>query len=330
MRELDKPEPAVSRRGKLWFLVLVSMAAVAAVMLLAFDRGQPSNVIKVSFDETADVPSLQRPFDGSAHSEPDDEVLSVAIAGVLSPSVTLEHYQELLTFMGEALGKQALMLLKPTYAEINDLLSGQRADMAFVCSLAYVAGSEEYGMELLAAPQVGGETSYYSYLIVSAGSSVTGLEELRGASFAFADPMSNSGHLAPTYQLHLIGEDPASFFARYHFTYNHDNSIAAVADGLVDGAAVDSLVYEQMLRKDPDLAGKTRIVARWGPFGIPPVVVSPWMDPDLKQQLRDFFLSLHNTAEGSMILDSLAVDKFVDVPDALYDSIREMTSTLGW
>ena len=93
---------------------------------------------------------------------------------------------------------------------------------------------------------------------------------------------------------------------------------------------MDSLVYEQMLLKDPDLAGKTRIVARWGPFGIPPVVVSPWMDPDLKQQLRDFFLSLHSTAEGSMILDSLAVDKFVDVPDALYDSIREMTSTLGW
>jgi phosphonate transport system substrate-binding protein len=329
MTEVDKPEPVVSRRGKFWFLALVSAAALAAVLFLAVGRGQSSDVIKVNLDETTAVAPMHRPFAGVAHGEPDD-VLTVAIAGVLSPSLTLEHYQELVNYMGQTLNRQTVMLLKPTYAEINDLLRGQRADLAFVCSLAYVEGSEEFGMEFLAAPRIEGETVYYSYLIVPTGSSVTALEDLKGASFAFADPLSNSGHLAPTYQLHLLGEAPASFFGRYYFTYNHDNSIAAVADGLVDGAAVDSLVYEQMLLDDPEIAAKTQIVARWGPFGIPPVVVNPWVGSELKQQLRDFFLNLQSTAEGLRILEELAVDRFVDVPDESYDSIREMASTLGW
>jgi phosphonate transport system substrate-binding protein len=202
--------------------------------------------------------------------------------------------------------------------------------VAFVCTLAYVKGNESFGMELLVVPQMHGEIVYYSYLIIPEESSATRLEDLRDASFAFTDPMSNSGHLAPTYQLSLLGEAPASFFGRYVFTYSHDNSITAVADKLLDGAAVDSLVYDQMVANNPELASKTQVIARWGPYGIPPVVISSTLDPQLKKQLLDFFLDLHNSDEGGRILHHLAIDKFVVAPDDIYDSVREMKTELGW
>lgn len=149
-------------------------------------------------------------------------------------------------------------------------------------------------------------------------------------ALAFTDPLSNSGHLAPDYQLSLFGETPVSFFGKYIFTYSHDHSITAVADKLVDGAAVDSLVYDQLVASDSELASRTRIIARWGPYGIAPVVVSPALDLQLKQQLQDFFLDLHNSDEGNRILNSLTIDKFVVVPDSIFDSIREMKTNLGW
>ena len=320
---------SVAKQAEFWVIVLAPIALMAVVLFLVVGHGQTEDVIKVSLDEKSEVSPVQQ-VSGSVASHPSDDSLRAAIAGVLSPTMTLEYYQELLAYMGQKLGRQVTLVLKPTYAEINDLVRGQRVDVAFVCSLAYVKGNQDFGMELLVAPQMYGETVYYSYLIVPEESSATSLKELRDANFAFTDPLSNSGHLAPSYQLYLLGETPASFFGKHSFTYSHDNSITAVADKVLDGAAVDSLVYDQLIMNNPELAARTRIITRWGPYGIPPVVVNPALDPQLKQQLRDFFLNLHSYDEGSRILNNLGIDKFVVVPDDIYDSLREMKAKLGW
>lgn len=320
---------SIRAKPKFWFLMLVSMAVVATMLFLGFSHSQPQDTIQVSLNQKSAVPPVQE-IAGDAYGGPSSNSVRVAIAGVLSPSKSLEAYQELLGYMGKALGRHVTMILKPTYAEINDLVRGQRVDLALVCSLAYVTGHNEFGMELLVAPQIRGENVYYSYLIVPEGSNATSLADLRGGTFAFTDPISNSGHLAPAYQLSLLGESPVSFFNRYIFTYSHDNSITAVADKLVDGAAVDSLVYDRMVVNDPELASKTKIIVRWGPYGIPPVVISPMLAPQLKQQLQDFFLQIHTSDEGRKILDDLGIDKFVVVSDDIYDHVREMQTKLEW
>lgn len=318
-----------ARRRKFWFIVLVSMAIVAAISFISLNQGPPLDAIQVSLADRSAVPQVLG-SNSDDYNQPGNSSLRVAIAGVLSPSSTLEAYQDLLTYMGDSLDRQVLMILKPTYAEINDMLMGQRADVAFVCSLAYVKGNQDFGMELLVAPQINEEIVYYSYLIVPEVSSASNMENLRGRSFAFTDPMSNTGHLAPTYQLSLLDETTASFFGSYYFTYSHDISVSAVADRLIDGAAVDSLVYEQMIAKEPELASKVKILARWGPYGMPPVVINPELDSQLKRQLQELFLGMHDSDEGRNLLNNLDIDQFKVVPDDLYDSIREMTTKLGW
>ena len=73
------------------------------------------------------------------------------------------------------------------------------------------------------------------------------------------------------------------YFENSIFTYSHDKSIHAVADKLVDGAAVDSLVYHMVLEEDPALRAKTRIIWRSPAYGMPPVVANPHLDPALKR-----------------------------------------------
>ena len=319
---------SATRRMKFWFLASLAIAALVTLLFLAVSQGQSDDAIWVNLDDRTAVSPVQQDS-GEALSARGNDSLRVAIAGVLSASETLEAYHELLTYMGDELNRRVDLILKPTYTEINNLIAGHGVDAAFVCSLAYVEGSQDFGMELLVAPQMYGGTVYYSYLIVPEGSSAATLEDLRGASFAFTDPMSNSGHLAPTYELSLLGETPITFFSDHIFTYSHDNSINAVSEKLVGGAAVDSLVYDQMVANSPDLASRTRIIARWGPYGIPPVVVSPALDLELKQQLRDFFVKVHDTEEGERILYDLGIERFVVVPNQIYDSIREMKTKMG-
>lgn len=69
--------------------------------------------------------------------------------------------------------------------EVNDLIEKGEVDLAFIYTSAYTVGSDDFGMELLAAPQVNGETIYRSYLIVPVNSEARDMADLRGKVLAF-------------------------------------------------------------------------------------------------------------------------------------------------
>jgi phosphonate transport system substrate-binding protein len=184
-------------------------------------------------------------------------------------------------------------------------------------------------MDLLAAPQVNGETVYYSLLIVPAGSPAQSMEDLRGKVFAFTDPISLSGRMYPTSLVQSLGSIPERFFASTFFTYSHDEAIRAVANGLADGAAVDSLVYDFALARDPSLAEKTRVIHRSPPFGIPPVVVGPNVRPQIKAELQNLLLAMAEDPRGRAALQAIGVEKFVTLDDAAYNDVRTLLSDVN-
>lgn len=255
---------------------------------------------------------------------PDQRSLRMAVAAVNSPRVTLAYYAQLVDYLAARLGMQGELVQGKTYAEINDLVREGNVTLAMVCTNPYVEGKEDFGMEALAVPEVNGEAVYYSYLIVPQDSPASHLRDLRGKTFAFTDPLSNSGRLVIVYRLALMGETSESFFSRYIFTYSHEHAIKAVADGLVDGAAVDSLIYDYFAAMHPERVAGTKIIARYGPFGSNPVVVHPNLDPQLKKRLQEMLLSMHRDPEGREILAALRIDRFVLPDDAAYDPVREM------
>ena len=126
------------------------------------------------------------------------------------------------------------------------------------------------------------------------------------------------------YLLAERGETPDNYFEKYFYTYAHDKSIKAVAQGLVDGAAVDHLIWEYLNKMDPVDTLKTRVIVKSHPFGIPPVVVRPGLAPEIKQKLQHIFLNVHMDEKGGKILEGMMIEKFVLITDNAYESIREM------
>ncbi len=311
-----------SQRGSTTVALVTAVLGVLSVV----GCGEENNYRQVKLDQKIALAGV-RQATGRPVAQPHRvSPLRVAIASILSPAKNLESYHHLLAYVERKLGRPVQLVQRMTYAEVNDLMRTGHIDMAFVCSLAYVLGKGEFGMELLVAPQIREGTVYYSYLIVPKENPVRSLADLKGKAFAFSDPLSNTGRLVPTYHLSLMGATPDAFFSRYVFTYSHDNSIVAVADRLVDGAAVDSLVYDFLATTDPDLIAKTKIVARWGPYGIPPVVVHPDLDPALKERLRRLLLDMHRKLGGRSIIKDLFIDRFVPIQDEAYDSIRQVAA----
>ncbi len=255
--------------------------------------------------------------------------LRLAVAAIISPQSTAESYAELANYLSKKLNRPVELVQRRTYAEVNELIASNAVDLAFVCTSAYILGTESFGMQLLVAPQVDGQTVYQSVLIVPADSVAASMADLEGATFAFTDPLSFSGRTYPTYLLQQSGTTPEIFFSRTFFTYSHDKAINAVANHLADGAAVDSLVLRYALENDSTLADKIKIIHTSPSFGIPPVVVSPNQSPYLKAVLRDTLLEMTSNAEGLRILEKLGFDRFTLLDDSAYDSAREIVIQTG-
>lgn len=298
--------------------IMMTLAVVGAVVyFVPTKRRQPARRVSLA-------PS---PTDSASFPRQADK-LKIAVGAIISPTESLIFYEEIFDYLGEKLRREVEMVQRKTYAEVNFLLENGLIDAAFVCSRPYVQGRKDFGMQLLCVPVCFGKTEYFSYFIVHKDSAIQKLEDLRGKVFAFSDPLSNTGMLIPTYILAKKGETPDSFFKGYIFTYSHDNSIRSVARRFVDGAAVDSLIWEYENAKHPEHTAKTRIIHRSAPCAIPPVVVSPGIEPQLKERLRSAFLDMHKGPKGRQILKKIQIDRFTTIEDGAYDSIREMEAFL--
>ena len=255
--------------------------------------------------------------------------LRVAVASVVSPKGTVESYELLLKYLEKQFNRPVELIQRRTYLETNELIAEGKVDLAFVCTSAYIAGHDDFGMELLVVPQVNGKNIYNSLLIVPTDSKAQSMSDLQNKVFAFTDPISLSGRVYPTHMVQELGYSPENFFSQTFFTYNHDEAIRAVANKLADGAAVDSMVFDLAIARDSSLSKKIRVIHRSPPFGIPPVVVSPKLDEGLKRQLQKTLLNMGDTAEGRKALEAIGVEKFTTIDDHAYDDVRSLLSDVG-
>lgn len=279
--------------------------------------------------ETAPAPAPAPAPPPASGPETTGRPFRIGMGAMITPREGFIYYRQLKEYIEQRFGQPIQLVDRGSYTEINRLLETGDIDAAFVCSGPYVEGKERFGMQLLAMPLVNGEPIYHSYILVPANSPARTFDDLRGKVFAFTDPKSNTGRLVPTYMLARKNETPELFFSKIEFTYGHDNSIRAVAEQMVDGAAIDGLVWEYMALKAPDVTAKTRILLRSEPFGIPPFVVRPGIPAEQKQKLKQILLHAADDEEGRRILKGMMIDGFVAGDDRKYDTIRAMYAWLA-
>lgn len=299
---------------------------LAGIVFSAYGCGsKPESIKKIGLNEGQE-----------ASREPEEEKtanaqklsLRVCVGSMLLPEHGYAYYKQFLEYIGGKINRKVEFISKESYEQMNALLERNEVDVAFVCGGPYVEAHEKFGAQLLVVPVAHGQPHYYSYIIVNKNSPIKTFMELKGKTFAFSDPMSNSGKIAPAYRLLQMGYTPDNFFAKYIYTYHHDQSLRAVALGSVDGAAVDSLIWEYENIYEPVYTGNTRIIEKLGPYGIVPVAVPKDIDPELKTALQQVFIHAHEDSQGAEILKNMRIDKFIITDDSLFDSIREMKEAL--
>ena len=296
--------------------------SLSLIMFLSSGCSRDAGYTPVDFSNTIKI-EKSTSLDNKEHT------LRVAVSAMISPKETFSTYRNLIKYIGDNLNYKIQLIQRKTYGEINELFLKQQIDLAFICSGPYAVGREIYGFEALATPVIREKPFYQSYLIVNKNSSIEKIEDLRGSVFAMTDPASNTGAMVPLYWLSKIGEKPETFFKNITYTYSHDNSILAVARSLVDGAAVDGIIWEYYNARNPTKTSQTRVIKKSIPFGSPPFVASKYLGSNIKEKAQDLLLDMHQDPKGRPILKELMIDRFVSPKDIWYQPIREIKQQLN-
>ncbi len=299
-------------------LSLIVVGGAAALVIARWNAPERVEVDLSHSSAVGDVASDIRPSGD----------LRVAVGSMLTPSTNYEAYRAMVDYLGDRLDLEATMVQRPTYGEVNDLIAAREVDMAFVCSGAYMELRQEKAAELIAVPVVDGTSTYHSLILAHAGNDAGSLSELEGTTFAFVDPLSNSGFYYPRWRIHRMETTPEAFFGATTFSNSHEASVEMVASGAVDAAAVDNLVFDSLVAERPDLLARVRLVEKSEPFGIPPVVVRADMEPEYKRALRDILLDMEQHPDGRDALARMGFERFVEGKDEYYDSVQQMIAEI--
>jgi phosphonate transport system substrate-binding protein len=212
----------------------------------------------------------------------------------------------------EALGVPVRLFTPADYNGVIQGLIGGTLDLAWLGASAYAAvwlADPDAVRPVLVKTNHDGSYMYYSIGIARADSGITSLEDMRGRSFAFADPNSASGYLIPSVEIPQAGYSMVSgdYFGRVGFSGGHEQTIVAVVNGDYDAGVVwaDGLgewedgYNSGALRRatDSGIVDMNDIVEMWRSRPIPegPIVLRQSLPEDVQSTIIGLLASLHDT-----------------------------------
>jgi ABC-type phosphate/phosphonate transport system substrate-binding protein len=159
-----------------------------------------------------------------------------------------------------------------------------------------------------------------SVVIVSRDSSVTEVADLRGQTAVINDWRSNSGM---NLLRHLIAPHAADgrFFGEVKVSGSHVASIAAVAKGDADAAAIDCVTYGNLARFDQQRLSGVRVLAETVRTPSLPYIARLSASDKELAALREALFSLTADPSAEDVCETLGLRGFEVLPESSFDAV---------
>jgi phosphonate transport system substrate-binding protein len=244
----------------------------------------------------------------------------------------LTIYKPVIDYLAEKTGKKIEFYMPTSYATVVEAMIGKWVDVAVHGPYSYViANSKDPDIQVFAtyAKKPGyiqeEGPGYKAALITKKGSKFTSIDTLKGATIGLTDPASTSGNLVPRVVFTREIDMPLEkYFSKVIYTGGHDLSTMAVYEGKVDAAFVATHRFDNVIERG--MVKKEDFNYLWFSPAIPqdPFTYRGSLCPELKKNIEETFLTLHEQPAAAAFLKNVNSNKFVKMTSADYDVIREL------
>ena len=152
-------------------------------------------------------------------------------------------------------------------------------------------------------------SGYRSFVVVHKDNTADSLEDLRGTRCAINGLTSQSGMNVLRREVAPLARD-GRFFSEVIVSGKHPESIAMIAAGKADVAAVDCVSFGLMERHAPDSVAAVRILTETRSAPSLPYVSSKHVAPDLQERLNAALRSAAEDPDLKTVREALLLDGF--------------------
>ncbi len=280
--------------------------------------------------------------------EPEDNAAEDGITLVLGdisddPGEVIEGTQPLADYLAERLADYGItagsVRVVTTADEMIDLLIDGEVDLYFDSVYPATLIADEAGATPILRRWRFGVGEYYTIFFTSRDSTIESLDDLEGGIISFDQPFSTSGFAVPAAYLldqgyalnglQTYNDPPANTPINFTFSYDDENTIQWVLQGLVDAGATDSgsfAFYAGDLQDEFTILEETASVPRQV------VLARAGMDPGLIEAIKAILIGMDETGDGQAVLATFGntdqFDEFPDGIDAALDQMRDIRDTV--
>ena len=254
-----------------------------------------------------------------AAPDPDPETLKVALLPDENASTIIKNNQGLKDYLETQLGKKVELIVTTDYSSMIEAMRHGRLDLAYFGPLSYVLARQKSEIEPFAALKVKGSTTYQSVVIANTASGVKTIADIKGKDVAYGDTASTSSHLIPKSVL-AEGGLMAGRDYKEHFVGSHDAVALAVQNGHAQAGGLSRPIFESLVERKIVSLDKVKVLAYSKPFPQYPWTMRSNLKPELKEKIRNAFLSLKDPA----VLKPFKAEAFAPITDQQYDVVRDL------
>jgi phosphonate transport system substrate-binding protein len=251
-----------------------------------------------------------------------------------------QYWQPILADMQTQTGLKITPFFSNNYTLLVEAMRFKKTDAGWFSNQSGLEAVRRGGGEVFARTfNASGVDGYTSVLIVNAKSHLT-LEKVlacdKTLTFGLGDVLSTSGTLAPmTYLFAPRNIKPADCFKQVRSGSSHSTNLFAVANGQLDVATNNSTSLTLNQYNGGHEADKVKVIWRSPVLPEDPIIWRKDLDPDVKEKLRQFFLT-YGQGDGEDAVKQRAnmakvhIGGFKAADDTHLLPVREMEATEHW
>ncbi len=265
-------------------------------------------------------------------AQPPPEVLRIVFIAYQNPDRLMDEVQPVVAYLEQKLGLRVRPFVATDYAGVVEAMRNKSADVAFMGPLQYVIAHRQTGAYPILGEVYNGKPNYVSRIFVRKDSGIRRLEDLRGKTIAFVDPISSSGYMYPldVFKRAALIKDKDSaeaFFRRVYFAGGDEQAIRAVLNRFVHAAGIGQYAYS-LLR--PEERDQVTSIADSKPLPSHCVVVRKELNPRTVASLQKALFALNEGRDRKLLKHLYNVDGYVKVTHADYQGVEAVARVYGF